>query len=401
MKKIEMKDLLELLNKVNVKEEGLKEVTETLLNWIMQKEREYFLQQQKDNKANGYYERSLGSLFGNLDLSVPRDRKGFFRPAILPEQWKRYDANFQDFILNLILQSYSPSKIKFLLNSLNLPYSPDQIEELKEELYLKAKELRSRELPEEAFALFIDAYHCQVKDEETKRVRKAVIYSCIGIDMEGRKSLFGYYIFYGTENKERWLKILNDLVYRGLKKVLIIISDDFPGLQHAIETLFPETDHQLCIVHLKRNIRKNMSKTDAKMFIQELSKLKFSNNYESALAEFEMICERFQKKYPGYIKMLIEKKENYLAFMKYPEPVRKHIYTTNIVENLNSRIETLRINAGGYFQSIKTAEVALYVAIDRLSKGRWRKPMPAVREVIYELRQMFNSRFLTNETQFS
>ena len=155
MKKIEMKDLLELLNKVNAKEGGLKEVTETLLNWIMQKEREYFLQQQKDNKANGYYERSLGSLFGNLDLSVPRDRKGFFRPAILPEQWKRYDANFQDFILNLILQSYSPSKIKFLLNSLNLPYSPDQIEELKEELYLKAKELRSRELPEEAFGLFL------------------------------------------------------------------------------------------------------------------------------------------------------------------------------------------------------------------------------------------------------
>ena len=213
MGKIDIENLLELLDKVNVNEEGLKKIAEALLNWIMQKEREYFLQKQKDNKANGYYERSLGSLFGNLDLSVPRDRKGFFRPAILPEQWKRYDANFQDFILNLILQSYSPAKIKFLLNSLNLPYnslnlpySPQQIEELKEELYLKAKELRSRELPEEAFALFIDAY-CQIKDEETKRVRKAVIYSCIGIDMEGRKSLFGYYIFYGTENKESWLKI--------------------------------------------------------------------------------------------------------------------------------------------------------------------------------------------------
>ena len=332
---------------------------------------------------------------------MPRDRKGSFRPAILPDQWKRYDANFQDFILNLILQSYSPAKIKFLLNSLNLPYSPQQIEELKEELYLKAKELRSRELPEEAFALFIDAYHCQVKDEETKRVRKAVIYSCIGIDMEGRKSLFGYYIFYGTENKESWLKILNDLVHRGLKKVLIIISDDFQGLRHAIKTLFPQTDHQLCFVHLERNIRRNMSKSDAKLFIQELSKLRFSNNYESALAEFDRLCEHFQKKYPGYIKMLIEKKEHYLAFMKYPEPIRKHIYTTNIVENLNSKLEVLRVNAGGYFQSLKTAEVALYVVIDRLSRGKWRKPMPAVREVIYELRQMFNSRFLINETQFS
>jgi len=219
--------------------------------------------------------------------------------------------------------------------------------------------------------------------------------------MEGRKSLFGYYIFYGTENKESWLKILNDLVHRGLKKVLIIISDDFQGLRHAIKTLFPQTDHQLCFVHLERNIRRNMSKSDAKLFIQELSKLRFSNNYESALAEFDRLCERFQKKYPGYIKMLIEKKEHYLAFMKYPQPIRKHIYTTNIVENLNSKLEVLRVNAGGYFQSIKTAEVALYVVIDRLSRGKWRKPMPAVREVIYELRQMFNSRFLINETQFS
>ena len=400
MGKIDIESLLELLNEIDVKKEGLKEITEALLNWIMEKEREYFLQKQKGNKANGYYKRGLSSLFGNLELNVPRDRKGSFRPSILPDQWKRYDANFQDFILNLILQSYSPAKIKFLLNSLNLPYSPQQIEELKEELYLKAKELRSRELPEEAFALFIDAYHCQIKDEETKRVRKAVIYSCIGIDMEGRKSLFGYYIFYGTENKESWLKILNDLVHRGLKKVLIIISDDFQGLRHAIKTLFPQTDHQLCFVHLERNIRRNMSKSDAKLFIQELSKLRFSNNYESALAEFDRLCERFQKKYPGYIKMLIEKKEHYLAFMKYPEPIRKHIYTTNIVENLNSKLEVLRVNAGGYFQSLKTAEVALYVVIDRLSRGKWRKPMPAVREVIYELRQMFNSRFL-NETQFS
>ena len=114
--------LLELLNEIDVKKEGLKEITEALLNWIMEKEREYFLQKQKGNKANGYYKRGLSSLFGNLELNVPRDRKGSFRPSILPDQWKRYDANFQDFILNLILQSYSPAKIKFLLNSLNLPF---------------------------------------------------------------------------------------------------------------------------------------------------------------------------------------------------------------------------------------------------------------------------------------
>ena len=113
MGKIDIESLLELLNEVDIKKERLKEITEALLNLIMEKERGYFLQKQKRNKTNGYYKRGLSSLFGNLELSVPRNMKGFFRPSILPEQWKRYDANFQDFILNLILQSYSSAKIKF------------------------------------------------------------------------------------------------------------------------------------------------------------------------------------------------------------------------------------------------------------------------------------------------
>ncbi len=154
------------------------------------------------------------------------------------------------------MQSYSPARIKILLQSLNLPYSPEQIEELKEELYLRACEPRNKELPKEVFALFIDAYHCQIKDEETRPVRKAVIYVCLGIDMEGKKSIFGYYIFYGSENKEKWLQILNNLFQRGLKKVLILVSDDFPGLHQAVESLLPKTDHQLCFVHLQGNIRK-------------------------------------------------------------------------------------------------------------------------------------------------
>ncbi len=139
--------LLEELRKLVLTEEGLKQVTEVPLNWIIQKEREYFFRNQKEsdsNKTNGYYTRSLASLFDNLNLSVPRNRNGLFRPAILPEHWKRADGAFQDFILNLILQSYSPSRLKALLRSLNLPYSPQQIDELKDELYRKARELRSR-----------------------------------------------------------------------------------------------------------------------------------------------------------------------------------------------------------------------------------------------------------------
>jgi putative transposase len=128
---------------------------------------------------------------------------------------------------------------------MNLPYSAEQIEEIKEDLYNKAKEIRTRELPSDMFALFIDAYHTQIKDEEVNRIKKSVVYNIVGIDMEGRKSLVSYYIYFGSESKEDWLQILNDLIKRGLKRVMVIVSDDFPGLTQAIGNLFPHTDHRL------------------------------------------------------------------------------------------------------------------------------------------------------------
>ncbi|WP_423837406.1 transposase, partial [Thermodesulfovibrio thiophilus] len=182
--------------------EGIKTIAAMLLNELMKKEREIYLRESIENKANGYYERQLACFLGNLGLSIPGDRKSEFRPAILPAEWQKADESFQDFILNLVLQSYSPNRIKALLQSMNLPYSAEQIEEIKEDLYNKAKELRTRELPENLFAMFIDAYHNQIKDAETNRIKKAVIYNIVGIDMDGRKSLLSYYIYFGSESKE-------------------------------------------------------------------------------------------------------------------------------------------------------------------------------------------------------
>ncbi|ODA44656.1 Mobile element protein [Thermodesulfovibrio sp. N1] len=127
------------------------------MNELMKKEREIYLRESIDNKANGYYERQLACFLGNLGISVPRDRKSEFRQAILPAEWQKANESFQEFILNLV--SYSPNKIKALLQSMNLPYSAEQIEEIKE-------------LPSDMFALFIDAYHTQIKDEEVSGIEK-------------------------------------------------------------------------------------------------------------------------------------------------------------------------------------------------------------------------------------
>ena len=392
--------VLDEISKIDSRE-GIKTIAALLLNELMKKEREIYLRESIDNKANGYYERQLACFLGNLGISVPRDRKSEFRPAILPSEWQKGDESFQEFILNLVLQSYSPNKIKALLQSMNLPYSAEQIEEIKEDLYNKAKEIRTRELPSDMFALFIDAYHTQIKDEEVNRIKKSVVYNIVGIDMEGRKSLVSYYIYFGSESKEDWLQILNDLIKRGLKRVMVIVSDDFPGLTQAIGNLFPHTDHQLCFLHMQRNIKKNMSKQDAKQFYEELSLIKKINDYEKAIVKFEDLCKSYEKKYPSYIKGLLNKKDNYFNYKKYPEEVRKYIYyTTNAVENINSRIELIRANTGGYFQSIKTAEVAIYVTVSRIEKNKWKEPLPLVKSALYELKQIFVKKFY-EQTQFS
>lgn len=224
-----LNDYLSEVDNIN----GLTEVVSQLLQILMQKERELHLSYDEGNKGNGYYDRNLACLFGNLNLHIPRVRKGNFRPSILPQPYDKADSSFNELILNLILSSYSPNKIKSLLKSLNLPYSPEQIEELKEDLYKKAKEISTKQLPENAFALFIDAYHTSVKDDDTNLVKKSVIYTIMGIDMCGKKDLYGYYILQGNENREDWLFILNNLIQRGLKRLLMIVSDDFSGLDKA------------------------------------------------------------------------------------------------------------------------------------------------------------------------
>ena len=372
---------------------ALQQIFQTLLEHLMKKERELHLENDEENKANGYYPRSLACMLGNLNLNVPRDRKAEFRPFILPPHYQKADKSFDNLILSLVLNGYSPNKIKSILKSMNLPYSPEQIEELKDDFCAKTKEFLTRQLPENAFALFVDAYHVSIKDDDTKQIKATVIYTVIGIDMSGKKDIFGFYIQEGKENREDWLVILNNLIQRGLKRVLIIVSDDFPGLDMAIKTLFPKTDHQLCYIHLQRNAKRNMSKKDAWEFNKKLASIKLLDDINKALIQFETLCENYKSKYPNFINYILNKKELYFSFIKYPEPLRKHIYTTNIVENLNSKFEILRINSGGYFQSTKTAEISIFIIAEKLKNTKWLKPMQAFSHCIYEINQLFITRF--------
>jgi transposase-like protein len=371
---------------------GIKRLFEETINQIMKTERQIYLKGSPGNKGNGYYPRTLSEGSFKLDISVPRDRQGNFRPYILPQPYHRVGASYTDVLYSLIINGYSPSQLQRTLSELGLPYTQEEIKKIVEELRERLEDFKTRQLPSEVFAIFIDGYHTDIK--QSKKVRKACVYTVLGMDLLGQKDIYGFYEFFGSESKDGWLRVLNDLLDRGLQKVVLVVSDDFPGLSEALEALYPQTEHQLCFVHLKRNIRRNMGKVASREFLKVLHQIKqFSANFDEAVERFNALCDRYQRSYPYFMKELKAKAEKYFNFLRYPDEIRKYIYTTNSAENFNRRIEEIRMRLGGYFQSVEILEMNLFLQRERLLQGRWRHPVPILKANAYELRQIFNRKF--------
>ncbi len=366
---------------------------EGLLIEIMGKERyEYLLENPKD-KGNGNYKRSLNTGLGKLELDVPRTRSGNFRSNLLPPKYQRYDESFEDLIFSFLINGDSKQEIVYKMKLRGLDFSEKAYDEIFEYIRKQFVEFKEKELQENYYFLYIDAYHCMVKDEKDKRVKKAVVYTVVGIDTNANKSLLGFYSFFGSENKSTWMDVLQDLINRGMKKVLMFICDDFSGISEAIKAYFPYSDIRKCTVHLARNVYKHMKKEDASYVNKKLKEIKnYCDTFEKGVEIFQAdILDRFKDRYKTYTQYLLSKKEEFLTFLKYPETIRKLINTTNSVESVHSTFEKQRLKKGGFFQSMDILNVALFIATDKLHKT-W-KVNPLIKAKRYELNQMFVSKF--------
>lgn len=400
-----------------VKEQAIEEVTEKylkdgtedekvafgtflegLFNAVMKGERTIYLSKHLEDKGNGFYDRTLSTALGKLGIQVPRDRNGEFKPAILPGRWIRSTQSYQELLSSLVINGFSKSNIARTLGELNLPYSQDELDKIEQEILQRLGEFKTRELPKDAFVLYIDGYHTKIK-EKSGRVKEYCIYVVLGVDLKGfTKEVYGYYVFSGGETRQDWIKVFQDLISRGLKRVLMIVSDDLSGLDDAIGAIFEHTDHQLCFIHLQRNVRRNMGQKDAKEFNEKLKEIRvYSKDYAQAQQELDELLKRYEEKYPSFIKYVSKKKEKYLTFTKYPGEVRRHIYTTNAVESFNSMIERIRQRLGGYFQSEDILGVNLMLQYENLQKGRWQNPVPRLKGAEYEINQLFRLKFSSKD----
>lgn len=359
---------------------------ELIYQLVMQAERNLHLQNDPDDKANGFYSRSLGTASGPMLLQVPRDRDGDFRPQILPPPFARDSEQRLQLLQALLTASYSPSAIRSVLSSLGMHYSEKELDQLKEGFLAEFEAWISRQLPRDLIALYIDAYHTQVQDKN--QVKKMVVYTVLGLDFQGNKDLLGIYLCSGSESKTFWLQVLNDLIDRGLQRLLILISDQFSGLTDAVSTLFSQAAHQLCFVHLQRNVRHNMGPKDALIFNRALAQIKLESDFEAGLQKLQSLMAEFEKRYPAFMTRLQKQAHRYLAFLHLPEPLRKYFYTTNAVESFHSSLESFRIRSGGFFQSSDTLKLNVFIHYRKL-QSKWNKGVPHVRSHLYWLRQRF------------
>ena len=373
---------------------SVRELLRMLLSSVGLAERKAYLERILPDKPNGFYDRSLQLGTIPVEIRVPRTRSGDFRPASLPPLYQRgYSDETQALLLSLLTSGRSLHAVKDALRKMGLSSSQQELESVATGLIEELDLRNSRPLDPDLLALFLDGKYVEFRDGD--RLRPACIYVVVGLRRDGKKQVLTCLPRAGRENLEDWKFVLRNLIERGLRRLLLLVQDDFSGLLPITQGLFPNTDIQLCAVHMQRNAKTHLSQPDAGEFQQRWRAIKSSWNLEVAHQPFEQLCDRFAKNYSTFIAELRKKRLHYLAFLNYPENIRRSLSTTNVVEAINGQLEIMRRNSGGYFHSEETLKLKLGLAVSSLEQGKWKSLAKNIAAVLHQFNAMFQSRFET------
>lgn len=282
--------------------------------------------------------------------------------------------------------SYS-SIYTHIKNMYGIGISTSTITNITDKIIPKIKEFKNRQLEDIYIIVYLDAMHFKVK-ENGKVVAKA-FYTVLGVNQEGFKDILGIYI-QDSEGSNFWMSVLSDLQNRGIKDILIACIDGLRGFPEAINTIFPNTEIQLCIIHQIRNSLKYIASKDQKEFMFDLKQVYKANNKEFAENKLLELDEKWGKKYPIVIKSWNNNWEKLSAFFKYSPEIRKIIYTTNIVEGFHRQVRKITKTKGA-FSSELALEKIIFLAIENISK-KWNMPIPNWSLTIGQFSIMFGDR---------
>jgi transposase-like protein len=339
------------------------------------------------NSRNGYSHKTIKTKYGETEIDIPRDRNGEFEPKIVPK-WGRTANQLEDLIVTMYAKGMSTRDIEDHMQDIyGIDVSPTMVSKITDKILPMITEWQSRPLDRVYPIVFLDAIHFKVR-KEGKIVNKAA-YSVLGINIEGYKEILGIWIG-ENESAKFWLGVCNDLKNRGVEDILIACKDGLSGFSEAINTVFPKTEIQLCVIHQIRNSLKYVPHKEQKELMADLKKVYQALTIEEAELAFEEFKDKWGKKHPLIIRSWENNWIELTAYFNYPQEIRKIIYTTNMIEAYHRQLRKVTKTKTAYPNDEALTKI-IYLATIDISK-KWTQPIRSWKKCISQFGIYFADR---------
>lgn len=342
-----MSDLNTELMSALLKNESIDEVfrshLEEAMNSILKIELTEFLGYEKSstlgyntgNSRNGFYERELDTSYGKLHIKVPRDRNGQFEQKLFPGYARRTDE-LETTIITLYKKGITTREISDLIEKIyGHHYSPATMSNISKAVANQVEAFHNRQLSERYAVIFMDATYLNIRRDS---VAKEPLHVLLGITPDGTREVLDYAL-YPTESAANYEEMMESIKKRGVKQVLLFASDGLAGVRDAVKRQFPEAEHQQCWVHLSRTVTRYIRNKDRKDVLNDLKNVYQSNSEDDAKKALSEFLEKHGKRYPKLAGIFERTEESLYQFYKFPEVIRKSVYTTNIIERSNKGLK--------------------------------------------------------------
>lgn len=329
-----------LLNKGDL-DELFRDHLERAINSLLQAELTAFLDYEKydrngfnsGNSRNGNYSRTFKTEYGELNLTIPRDRNGEFSQQTLPA-YKRTNDSLETTVIQLFQKGITMAEISELIEKMyGHHYTPQTISNMSKLVSEDVLAFKERTLEASYSVIFMDATHIPLKRQT---VSKEAVYITIGIRLDGTKEVLGFTIA-PTESAYIWKEVLQDLKNRGLEEVLLVVTDGLSGIEESIHSVYPNAQFQQCCVHVSRNIAHKVRIRDRKEICEEFKAVYQATSKEEALAQVDFMVKKWGKQYTRVVNLLLN--PAIVTFYNFPPTIRRTIYSTNLIEGFNKQLK--------------------------------------------------------------
>lgn len=341
----------------------------------------------KDNSRNGYINKKLKSEHGEIQINVPRDRTGDFEPQLVPKR-SGITQGVENLVISLYAKGMSNSDIEDELKEIyGFNLSTSTISLLTDKISSDILAWQNRPLDSTYLVVWMDAVVFKVR-ENSKVINKA-IYLAVGLRKDGLKEVLGMWLG-RNESSAFWMSVLTDLKTRGVKDILITVTDNLNGFTETINNVFPNSDTQICVIHQIRNSSKYVVWKDKKEFSRDLKQIYTAPNKEMARAALEDFKKKWNDKYTYAVDSWYKNWDELTVFLDFPVEIRKIIYTTNLIENLNGKIRKYTKNKLS-FPTDDALKKSVYLALSQVTK-KWIMPIRNWGIILSQFMAIFENR---------